>query len=156
MAFSSCKSIAWGHLRDLLSLLPRAFSQAVSTARHGDEEAHRRIWLFFAFPGAFTTHKGHWVLLRSRESTLSLTGSHAYTEWTALPMVAHKKQEPRRKSLPTAWLRLCLSILFSNKNLSQITKWPKIAPKFLTVPAGWTVSYEDLQVLYNFFPVCLS
>lgn len=131
MAFSSCKS----HLR-VLSVLSRAFSQAVSTYRHGDEEAHRRISLCFAFPGAFTTHKGHWVLLRSRESTLSLTGSHAYPEGTALPMVAHKKQEPRRKSLPTACLHLCLSILFSNRNLSQITKMTKNGPYISHYPRG--------------------
>ena len=46
----------------LSALLLQALSVAIGAHRHGDEKAHRGIWLSFAFPDAFSRHKGHCVL----------------------------------------------------------------------------------------------
>lgn len=43
----------------LSALLLRALSAAIGAHRHGDEKAHRGIWLSFAFPDAFSRYKGH-------------------------------------------------------------------------------------------------
>lgn len=52
----------------------------------------------------FRTHSPHTKAsefsAHSGESTLSLIGSHAYTQQTVLPMVAYRKQGSRRNTLP--------------------------------------------------------
>lgn len=62
VSFSSHKGAAARHLGILFSLLLRAFSQAVSTYRHGDGKPHGSISPFFDFPDTFSTHKGYCVL----------------------------------------------------------------------------------------------
>jgi hypothetical protein len=54
-------------------------SEAVSTYHHGDEKPHSRISFCFAFPATFSTDKSQSSQRYLTESTLSLTGSHAYS-----------------------------------------------------------------------------
>ena len=43
----------------LSALLLQALSAAIGAHHHGDEKAHRGIWLSLAFPDSFSRHKGH-------------------------------------------------------------------------------------------------
>lgn len=153
-SFSSPCSTATTHLRlvCLCSFLLSLELSAPTAMEMRNPTGESRSSL--PFPDTFTnTQRPVSSQLHSSESTLSLTGSHAYTQQTVLPMVAYRKQASRRNQPSSLPIYI---FVFRSDLASQIIEWTQIAPNLLTVPEGWIFSNQHLQDSYSLFQVCSS